>query len=76
MKMTQLKSVGLIKDKSLWRTALIYLQRLWLLIIPAERNDDPKLELPGAWEPTRSEGSLSLGEGKNSQNIVYYGDKE
>lgn len=75
MKMTQLKSVGLIKDKSLWRTALIYLQRLWLLIIPAKRNDDPKLE-PGTWEPTRSEGSLSLGKGKSSQNIVYYGDKE
>ena len=54
----------------------MYPQRWWLLISPAEHNDDPKLELLGAWEPTHSEGALSLGEGKSSQNIVSFGDKK
>ena len=76
MKMTQLKLVGLIIDKSLWRTALIYPQRWWLLISLAEGNDNPKLELPRAWEPRRSKGVLSLSEGKSPQNIVSYGDKK
>ena len=55
---------------------MIYFQRWWLLVSPAEHNDDPKLELPGAEEPMDSEGALSFSEEKSSQNIVSYGDKK
>ena len=42
---------------------------------PAKPNDYLKLELPRAWEPTCSRGSLLVGERKGSQSFVSYGDK-
>ena len=52
------------------------LQRWRLLDSPVGSNENPKLELPGAWEPTSSGCSLSPCEGKSSQNFVSNGNKE
>ena len=46
-----------------------------LLGSPAENNETHVLELPGAWEPTCSGCTLTLSEGKNSQNFVSNGNK-
>ena len=42
---------------------------------PAEPNNYLKLELPGAWEPTCSRSSFSVGERRGSQSFVSYEDK-
>ena len=41
------------------------LDRDWrrLLNSPADRNEDPKLELPRAWEPSDSSKPLQIGKG-------------
>ena len=51
-----------------------FVKRWRLRCSPVEINENPKLELPGTWEPTCSGCPLSHCEGKNSQNFVSHGN--
>ena len=46
-----------------------------LLISPADRNESPKLELPGAWKPSNSSRTSPIGERKEAPNGLFNGDK-